>query len=213
MWGIAAAALHGGPLPGSAAEMARGYAELIAREFPGHPVHVGGWSFGGVLAHAVAEQLSALGHEVAGLVLIDAVLPTGAAHPATSAPTSSRRFGSPSARSSEQPHTRGAAGLDALAEVRVFRGLSRGERVRRLHTYEAIGAAVRGHRPAPVAGGSSRARPRTSCQRLDGHGGLRGIVIPHFANTADRRELGEPGRPTGRTHDAADPARRSLLRL
>jgi amino acid adenylation domain-containing protein len=150
VWGVAATALHGGPLPGSSAQMAREYAELIAREFPGQPVYVGGWSFGGVLAHAVAEQLSALGHEAAGLVLIDSVLPTGvppSGDVAADFLTEVRLTLGEAAPTAAEPGT----GLDGLGELKAFRGLSQTELQWRLRTYDAIGTAVRRHRPGPVA--------------------------------------------------------------
>ncbi|MFK8906296.1 amino acid adenylation domain-containing protein, partial [Streptomyces sp. YS-3] len=77
-WGVGAEALHGGPLPASVAAMADQYADLITGAAPDRPVYVGGWSFGGILAHAVASRLRQRGpRAVAGLVLIDAVLPGG----------------------------------------------------------------------------------------------------------------------------------------
>ncbi|MCX2970489.1 MULTISPECIES: type I polyketide synthase [Streptomyces] len=52
------------------------YAELLGeRQPPGLPYRLGGWSFGGVLAHETARRLTAAGAEVELVVLIDAVLP------------------------------------------------------------------------------------------------------------------------------------------
>ncbi|HEX6290021.1 MAG TPA: amino acid adenylation domain-containing protein [Herpetosiphonaceae bacterium] len=43
------------------------------------PYHLGGWSFGGVVAFEMARQLGAAGEHVAALVVIDSDAPTGAA--------------------------------------------------------------------------------------------------------------------------------------
>ncbi|MFT3855490.1 MAG: amino acid adenylation domain-containing protein [Ilumatobacteraceae bacterium] len=74
--GIQAAGLDGGPLAGSIAAMATDAAALILAETeagrdPG-PIHLLGWSVGGVIAHAVAVELRRRGADVAGLVLVDA---------------------------------------------------------------------------------------------------------------------------------------------
>ena len=54
------------------------WAELYVREIravrPTGPYHLLGWSMGGVLAHAVAVRLRALGHEVATLAVMDATI-------------------------------------------------------------------------------------------------------------------------------------------
>ncbi|KAH8885025.1 polyketide synthase [Thozetella sp. PMI_491] len=47
----------------------------ILRRQPEGPFYLGGWSCGGSFSFACAEQLTALGHEVAGLVIIDAPVP------------------------------------------------------------------------------------------------------------------------------------------
>ncbi|WP_231912654.1 thioesterase domain-containing protein, partial [Rhodococcus sp. EPR-157] len=56
------------------------WAELYVREIravrPTGPYHLLGWSMGGVLAHAVAVRLRALGHEVATLAVMDATIGT-----------------------------------------------------------------------------------------------------------------------------------------
>ncbi|MEV6399594.1 amino acid adenylation domain-containing protein [Streptomyces sp. NPDC051907] len=59
------------PLPSSIAEMAREYVGRILEIQPKGPYHILGWSFGGLLAHAVATRLEELGHRVAFLANLD----------------------------------------------------------------------------------------------------------------------------------------------
>ncbi|WP_433342168.1 amino acid adenylation domain-containing protein [Streptomyces sp. CA-253872] len=59
------------PLPGSVAEMAEGYVNRILEIQPEGPYYILGWSFGGLLAHAAATRLEALGHRVALLANLD----------------------------------------------------------------------------------------------------------------------------------------------
>ncbi|WP_187281041.1 non-ribosomal peptide synthetase [Nonomuraea sp. C10] len=54
--------------PGSVAEMAERYLEVIRRVRPEGPYHLLGWSFGGLVAHAMAERLPG---EVGLLALLD----------------------------------------------------------------------------------------------------------------------------------------------
>ncbi|SER89868.1 nonribosomal peptide synthetase DhbF [Lentzea xinjiangensis] len=61
-----------GPLPGSIEEMAAEYAELIRGVRPHGPYHLLGWSFGGLVAHAVAKLLRDQGEEVGLLAVLDA---------------------------------------------------------------------------------------------------------------------------------------------
>ncbi|MGF0309228.1 amino acid adenylation domain-containing protein [Rhodococcus sp. IEGM1428] len=56
-------------------EQAELYAREIVRVQPTGPIHLLGWSFGGVLAHAVAVALRAAGHEVGVVAMLDS-LPT-----------------------------------------------------------------------------------------------------------------------------------------
>ncbi|MGW8724432.1 non-ribosomal peptide synthetase [Streptomyces sp. NPDC055808] len=145
-WGVAAQALHGGPPPGSVAAMADQYADLIARACPDRWVYVAGWSFGGIVAQAVAQRLRhRLDREVAGLVLIDAVLPEGPP-PADDALADSFR--------EEVALTLGAgagAGAGAAAGGRTGNGPAAADELRqRFPLYSAIVRAVYGHRPEPA---------------------------------------------------------------
>ncbi|MHC3475015.1 amino acid adenylation domain-containing protein [Streptomyces sp. 7R007] len=60
----------GGALPTSVGEMAAVYARHIRAIQPTGPYHVLGWSFGGTVAHEMAAQLRAAGHETV-LVVMD----------------------------------------------------------------------------------------------------------------------------------------------
>ena len=57
--------------PRSIDEMAEDYVRLIRKIQPTGPYNLLGWSFGGLVAHAIATQLQATGEEVALLALLD----------------------------------------------------------------------------------------------------------------------------------------------
>ncbi|MCX5229215.1 non-ribosomal peptide synthetase [Streptomyces sp. NBC_00233] len=64
--------------PSSIEEMADDYLAEIRRIQPHGPYHLLGWSFGGLVAHAVAARLEAAGEDVALLALLDSYpLPDG----------------------------------------------------------------------------------------------------------------------------------------
>src|SRR6185369_563881 len=52
-------------------EMAEDYLGIIRKIQPNGPYNLLGWSFGGLVAHAIATQLQAMGEEVALLALLD----------------------------------------------------------------------------------------------------------------------------------------------
>jgi thioesterase domain-containing protein/acyl carrier protein len=58
--------------PGSIRDMAVNYADRIQANHPAGPYRLLGWSFGGVVAHAVAVELERRGAVVARLILLDA---------------------------------------------------------------------------------------------------------------------------------------------
>ncbi|MET8842353.1 amino acid adenylation domain-containing protein [Streptomyces rubiginosohelvolus] len=60
------------PLPGTAREMAEEYVERIRSVQPHGPYHLLGWSFGGLIAHAMAGLLEERGEEVGLLAVMDA---------------------------------------------------------------------------------------------------------------------------------------------
>ncbi|MEU7717501.1 amino acid adenylation domain-containing protein [Streptomyces tibetensis] len=63
------------PLPGSIEEMAADYIEQIKTVQPEGPYHLLGWSFGGIVAHAMAVRLAEAGDEV-GLLTVMADYPS-----------------------------------------------------------------------------------------------------------------------------------------
>ena len=63
------------PHQSSVAEIARRYAGLIEAAHTGGPYHLGGYSFGGVVAFEMARQLEAKGAIIASVNLIDSGLP------------------------------------------------------------------------------------------------------------------------------------------
>jgi thioesterase domain-containing protein len=62
------------PLPASMAEMARDYADQIRVIQPSGPYQLLGWSLGGDIAFAIAEELERRGQEIGLLVILDANL-------------------------------------------------------------------------------------------------------------------------------------------
>ncbi|MBW4538427.1 MAG: amino acid adenylation domain-containing protein [Myxacorys chilensis ATA2-1-KO14] len=57
------------------AEMAAYYIKAIRQIQPEGPYYIGGWSFGGVVAFEMAQQLEQAGHEVALLAMLDTASP------------------------------------------------------------------------------------------------------------------------------------------
>ncbi|MFI7412518.1 SDR family NAD(P)-dependent oxidoreductase [Streptomyces sp. NPDC049627] len=73
VYGIQARGLNGeGPLPATLDEMVEDYLAQVREIQPVGPYHFLGWSFGGVIAHAMATRLTAEGHRVGVLAMIDA---------------------------------------------------------------------------------------------------------------------------------------------
>jgi thioesterase domain-containing protein len=73
--------LDDGQMPQESVEaLASFYLEAVRRVQPTGPYHLGGWSFGGLVAFEMARRIVAQGEEVASLVLIDTHLrdPSGA---------------------------------------------------------------------------------------------------------------------------------------
>lgn len=62
------------PLPATMAEMARDYADQIRKVQPAGPYHLLGWSLGGNIAFAIAEELERRGEQVGLLVILDSNL-------------------------------------------------------------------------------------------------------------------------------------------
>jgi thioesterase domain-containing protein/peptidoglycan/xylan/chitin deacetylase (PgdA/CDA1 family) len=62
------------PLPKTMAEMARDYADQIRLTQPSGPYHLLGWSLGGNIAFAIAEELERRGEQIGLLVILDSAL-------------------------------------------------------------------------------------------------------------------------------------------
>ena len=58
-------------------QIAAHYIEILKRHQPNGPYSLGGWCYGGMVAHEMACQLEEAGEEVRRLVLLDAQAPTG----------------------------------------------------------------------------------------------------------------------------------------
>ncbi|MFI8962716.1 amino acid adenylation domain-containing protein [Streptomyces sp. NPDC053493] len=86
--GLQARGLRGGS-PASVTEIAEDYVRQIRAVQPDGPYHLLGWSFGGVVAQAMAVALQAAGQEVALLALLDALPADPARHAADVAAASS----------------------------------------------------------------------------------------------------------------------------
>ncbi|MEU5980022.1 amino acid adenylation domain-containing protein [Streptomyces sp. NPDC047315] len=73
VYGIQARGLGGDdPLPQSLEEMADDYVDQITAIQPEGPYYLLGWSYGGIVAHAISARLERQGRSVALLVLVDA---------------------------------------------------------------------------------------------------------------------------------------------
>jgi thioesterase domain-containing protein len=72
------------PLPASMTEMARDYADQIRMTQPAGPYHLFGWSLGGNIAFAIAEELERRGEQIGLLVILDSNLSIEVAPPGSS---------------------------------------------------------------------------------------------------------------------------------
>ncbi|WP_377273148.1 amino acid adenylation domain-containing protein [Peterkaempfera sp. SMS 1(5)a] len=68
--------------PADFEQLVTAHVARIREAHPDGPFHLMGWSFGGVLAHAVAARLESLGERVGTLALLDARPPAGRRRPA-----------------------------------------------------------------------------------------------------------------------------------
>jgi len=72
IYGLQARGLAGeAPLPATVADMAADYFEHMRSVQPIGPYHLLGWSLGGVIAHAVATHIQALGEQVGVVAILD----------------------------------------------------------------------------------------------------------------------------------------------
>lgn len=80
VYALQARGIHEGQTPRERVEeMASAYVEELLEARPDGPHHLAGWSFGGVVAYEMAQQLVERGHEVGLLALLDVSLPDPAA--------------------------------------------------------------------------------------------------------------------------------------
>jgi amino acid adenylation domain-containing protein len=82
VYGLQARGIRDGRLAGSVEEMAGEYLARVREVQPAGPYHLLGWSFGGLVAHAMATRLQRAGEEVALLALLDSY-PASAVHDVT----------------------------------------------------------------------------------------------------------------------------------
>ena len=75
-YGLQAQGFHGEEEPLTRVEdMANLYIQAIQKFQPQGPYSIGGWSFGGVVAYEMAQQLHKQGHEVSLLAIVDSYIP------------------------------------------------------------------------------------------------------------------------------------------
>ncbi|BAY24658.1 amino acid adenylation domain protein [Calothrix sp. NIES-2100] len=75
-YGLQAQGFHGEEEPLTRVEdMASLYIQAIQKFQPQGPYQIGGWSFGGVVAYEMAQQLHKQGHEVSLLAILDSYVP------------------------------------------------------------------------------------------------------------------------------------------
>ncbi|MFD3702174.1 non-ribosomal peptide synthase/polyketide synthase [Nocardia sp. NPDC058658] len=67
--------LDGGPLAGSFAEMIHDYTDRIIEHQPDGPYYLLGWSYGGIVAHALASELARRGKSIGLLGIMDSKPP------------------------------------------------------------------------------------------------------------------------------------------
>ncbi|NCE86326.1 hypothetical protein DK870_18235 [Pseudomonas sp. Q1] len=86
LYGLQSPALSAQPLAGSISELASQYLQAVRQVQPTGPYRLLGWSFGGLVAHAMTQQLEAMGEQVDWLVLLDSQLADSEPLPSISAP-------------------------------------------------------------------------------------------------------------------------------
>ncbi|MEV7061186.1 alpha/beta fold hydrolase, partial [Streptomyces collinus] len=79
IYGLQSRGVGAGEPAATGEEMAAGYAQLIRSVQPAGPYRLLGWSFGGLVAHAVAEELQRQQQEVGLLAVVDAYPPSSQA--------------------------------------------------------------------------------------------------------------------------------------
>ncbi|TDT97557.1 amino acid adenylation domain-containing protein [Streptomyces sp. 846.5] len=113
--GVQARGLDGGPLPADLDTLVADYLRVIRTAQPHGPYHLLGWSFGGMVAHALATRLQQAGEQVAVLALLDAYPLPEQGRSAGSRPTDARARAALAATLGYQPGP-GSRTTDPLAE-------------------------------------------------------------------------------------------------
>ncbi|MDR5651061.1 amino acid adenylation domain-containing protein [Ruixingdingia sedimenti] len=72
VWALQSPLMEGGTIPATLAALAADYAARIAALAPEGPVHLAGWSLGGILAQDIAVELAKAGRPAGVVALIDA---------------------------------------------------------------------------------------------------------------------------------------------
>ncbi|MFT3690097.1 amino acid adenylation domain-containing protein [Paenirhodobacter sp.] len=72
VWAVQSPLLAGGAFPDSLTALAADYVARIAAEWPEGPVHLAGWSVGGILAQEIAVQFRERGRQLGLVALLDA---------------------------------------------------------------------------------------------------------------------------------------------
>jgi amino acid adenylation domain-containing protein len=124
IYGLQAVGLDGeAELPGSIEQMAADYLAKIRELQPHGPYHLLGWSFGGVIAHAIATGLQADGERVALLAILDGYPATGAQGELTDAEIRSLAFDKNGSAPGDLPEATVTALLRVIANNdRLLRG-------------------------------------------------------------------------------------------
>ena len=113
--GLQARGLSGGGLPADLDAMVDDYLRVIRTAQPHGPYHLLGWSFGGMVAHALATALQQAGERVAVLALLDAYPLPAQLRAAGSRPNEAEARAALAATLGYQPGP-GAEAADPLAE-------------------------------------------------------------------------------------------------
>jgi thioesterase domain-containing protein len=106
---VSAALERGDAIPDSLAEIASRCARAIRTAHPKGPYRLGGWSFGGLLAHEIAQALSREGDDVAVALLdahVDSIERAGESPAETLSDMIAAEWGEESARGREEAYGR-----------------------------------------------------------------------------------------------------------
>ncbi|PRY22029.1 non-ribosomal peptide synthetase [Pseudosporangium ferrugineum] len=161
VWGLEAPGLHGEEQPHRIEDLAARYATTIRAVRPDGPVHLLGWSAGGLIALEIARLL---GPDTASLTMLDTVPPRPGPAPGHAALLAhfaadlAAQAGTPppvldaDALAALPEDERTATALAALEEVGLVPAALRAELTDRLRVFAAIAEAMAAYRPEPYGG-------------------------------------------------------------